>query len=197
MLNLVWPIFIIISFSYAIFSGNLQNLNASIFDSVESAVNLSITMLGTMCLWSGIIHVAANTNIMKMMNKMLKPIIRFLFPEIRENKKAQSEISMNMVANILGLGNAATPLGLKAMETLQEENKNKQELSNSMIMLIVINTASIQIIPTTIIAIRSSLGAENPTSIIVPVWIATICAAIVGITVTKLLIKYSNKREKI
>lgn len=197
MLNLVWPIFIIISFSYAIFSGNLQNLNSSIFDSVESAVNLSITMLGTMCLWSGIINVAANTNIMKMMNKILKPIVRFLFPEIRENKKAQSEISMNMVANILGLGNAATPLGLKALETLQEENKNKEELSNSMIMLIVINTASIQIIPTTIIAIRSSLGSENPTSIIVPVWIATICAAIVGITVTKLLIRYSNKREKI
>ncbi len=197
MLNLVWPIFIIISFSYAIFSGNLQNLNSSIFDSVESAVNLSITMLGIMCLWSGIINVAANTNIMKLMNKMLKPIIRFLFPEIRENKKAQSEISMNMVANILGLGNAATPLGLKAMETLQKENKNKQELSNSMIMLIVINTASIQIIPTTIIAIRSSLGSENPTSIIVPVWIATICAAIAGVTVTKLLIKYSNKRENI
>ena len=197
MLNLVWPIFIIISFSYAIFSGNLQNLNSSIFDSVESAVNLSITMLGTMCLWSGIMNVAANTNIMKMMNKMLKPIIRFLFPEIKKNKKAQNEISMNMVANILGLGNAATPLGLKAMETLQKENKNKEELSNSMIMLIVINTASIQLIPTTIIAIRSSLGAQNPTSIIVPVWIATICAAIVGIFVTKLLIKYSNKREKI
>lgn len=197
MLNLVWPIFIIISFSYAIFSGNLQNLNSSIFDSVESAVNLSITMLGTMCLWSGIINVAANTNIMKLMNTMLKPIIKFLFPEIRENKKAQSEISMNMVANILGLGNAATPLGLKAMETLQKENKNKQELSNSMIMLIVINTASIQIIPTTIIAIRSSLGSENPTSIIVPVWIVTICAAIAGVTVTKLLIKYSNKRENI
>ena len=197
MLNLVCSIFIIISFSYAIFSGNLQNLNSSIFDSVEDAVNLSITMLGTMCLWSGIINVAANTNIMKMMNKMLKPIIRFLFPEIRENKKAQNEISMNMVANILGLGNAATPLGLKAMESLQEENKNKEELSNSMIMLIVINTASIQIIPTTIIAIRSSLGAENPTSIIVPVWIATICAAVVGVTVTKLLIRHLNKREKI
>ena len=197
MLNLVWPIFIIISFSYAIFSGNLQNLNSSIFDSMESAVNLSITMLGTMCLWSGIINVATNTNIMKILNKLLQPIIRFLFPEIKENKKAQNEISMNMIANILGLGNAATPLGLKAMETLQEENKNKEELSNSMIMLIVINTASIQIIPTTIIAIRSSLGAENPTSIIVPVWIATICAAIVGVTVTKLLIKYSTKREKL
>lgn len=197
MLNLVWPIFIIISFSYAIFSGNLQNLNVSIFDSVENAVNLSITMLGTMCLWSGIINVATNTNIIKVMSKLLRPIIRFLFPEIKENQKAQNEISMNMIANILGLGNAATPLGLRAMETLQKENKNKQELSNSMIMLIVINTASIQIIPTTIIAIRSSLGAENPTSIIVPVWIATICAAIVGVTVTKLLIKHATKREKV
>ena len=197
MLNLVWPIFIIISFSYAIFTGNLANLNTSIFESVESAVNLTITMLGTMCLWSGIINVAVNTNIMKLINKLLKPIIRFLFPEIKENRKAQDEISMNMVANILGLGNAATPLGLKAMETLQKENKNKKQLSNSMIMLIVLNTASIQLIPTTIIAIRTSLESENPTSIIFPVWVATICAGITGITVTKLLIKHANKKERL
>ena len=197
MLNLIWPIFIIISFSYAIFSGNLQNLNSGIFESVDNAVNLSITMLGTMCLWSGIINIANNTRIIQIINKMLKPIIEFLFPEIKNNKKAQNEISMNMIANILGLGNAATPLGLKAMETLQEENNNKEELSNSMIMLIVLNTASIQIIPTTIIAIRSSLGSENPTSIIFPVWIATICAGIAGITITKLLIKYVNKRERL
>ena len=197
MLNLVWPIFIIISFSYAIFTGNLANLNTSIFESIESAVNLTITMLGTMCLWSGIINVAVNTNIMNLINKLLKPIIRFLFPEIKENKKAQDEISMNMIANILGLGNAATPLGLKAMETLQKENKNKKQLSNSMIMLIVLNTASIQLIPTTIIAIRTSLESENPTSIIFPVWVATICAGITGITVTKLLIKHANKKERL
>ncbi len=197
MLNLVWPIFIIISFSYAILTGNLANLNTSIFESVESAVNLTITMLGTMCLWSGIINVAVNTNIMKLINKLLKPIIRFLFPEIKENRKAQDEISMNMIANILGLGNAATPLGLKAMETLQKENKNKKQLSNSMIMLIVLNTASIQLIPTTIIAIRTSLESENPTSIIFPVWVATICAGITGITVTKLLIKHANKKERL
>ena len=197
MLNFIWPIFIILSFSYAIFSGNLQNLNSSIFESLESAVNLSITMLGTMCLWSGIIHVATNTKIINIIHKLLKPVIKFLFPEIKYNTKAQNEISMNMVANILGLGNAATPLGLKAMETLQEENEHKETLSNSMIMLIVLNTASIQIIPTTIIAIRSSLGSENPTSIIVPVWIATICAGIAGISITKLLIKYSKKRKNI
>ena len=197
MLNIVWPVFIIISFSFAIFSGNLENLNNSIFESTNSAISLSIDLLGSMCLWSGIMQIASKTTLIKNLTKCLEPILNFLFPKLKENKKIKKEISMNMIANILGLGNAATPLGLKAMETLQEENKNKQELSDSMIMLIVINTASIQIIPTTIIAIRSSLGAENPTSIIVPVWVATICAAIVGITVTKLLIKYSNKREKI
>ena len=196
MLNLVWPIFIIISFSYAIFSGNMQNLNTSIFESTESAISLSITMLGTMCLWNGIINIARNTSIIKKVNKLLRPIINFLFPEIKNDEQAKDEISMNVVANILGLGNAATPLGLKAMDTLQKENKNKDTLSNSMIMLIVLNTASIQIIPTTIIAIRSSLNSKDPTSIIVPVWIATICAAIVGITVTKVLIKFSKKKEK-
>ena len=96
---------------------------------------------------------------------------------------------MNIIANMLGLGNAATPLGLKAMKTMQKENKKKDTLSNSMAMFIVLNTASMQIIPTTVIAVRSSLGAENPSSIIIPVWIATICAAITGVIVTKIFIK--------
>ena len=195
MLNLIWPVFIIISFSYAIFSGNVEILNKSIFESVEDAVKLGITMLGTMCLWTGIINIASNTNIIKTINRLLKPIINFLFPEIKNNEKVKNEISMNMIANILGLGNAATPLGLKAMQTLQKDNKEKEKLSNSMIMLIVINTASIQIIPTTIIAIRSSLGSHNPTAIIFPVWVATICAGVVAIIITKILIKYSENRK--
>ena len=94
-----------------------------------------------------------------------------------------------MVANILGLGNAATPLGIKAMKSMQEENKEKNKLSNSMMMFIVINTASLQIIPTTVIAIRSSLNSQNPTSIVVYVWIATLCSIITGIIITKILIK--------
>ena len=96
---------------------------------------------------------------------------------------------MNMIANILGLGNAATPLGLKAMKSMQEDNKDKTKLTDSMLIFIVLNTASLQIIPTTVIAIRSSLGSSNPTKIIFPVWVATICAAIVGITVAKIGIK--------
>lgn len=103
---------------------------------------------------------------------------------------------MNMTANILGIGNASTPLGLKAMETLQKNNKDKEKLSDSMAMLIVLNTASLQIIPTTIIAIRVSLSSKNPTAIIVPVWIATICAAVAGITAVKLFIFRDKRRNK-
>ena len=111
-------------------------------------------------------QVASKTSIINKLTNLLNPIIKLLFPEMRKNKQIKQEISMNMIANILGLGNAATPLGLKAMT-----------LSNSMFMFIVLNTASIQIIPTTVIAIRNSLGSANPTTIVFPVWIATICAA--------------------
>ncbi len=178
MLNIVWPIFIIISFSYAIFSGNLEKLNSSIFESTNEAIKLSISLLGTICLWNGIMQIANNTSIVTKLTKFLNPIIKFLFPDLKDNFKIQKEISMNIIANILGLGNAATPLGLKAMKSLQTENKSKSTLSNSMMMLIVLNTASIQLIPTTVIAIRNSLGSENPTSILFPVWVATIVAAV-------------------
>ena len=178
LLNIVWPFFIIISFSFAIFSGNLEKLNTSIFESTESAINLTINLLGTMCLWSGIMKIANNTKIIDALSKILSPLIKLLFPELKNNKKIQKEISMNMIANILGLGNAATPLGLKAMQSMNKENRDKDKLTDSMMMFIVINTASIQIIPTTVIAIRNSLGSENSTSIVFPVWLATIFAAI-------------------
>lgn len=196
MLNIVWPIFIIISFSYAIFSGNLNNLNAEIFNSTEDAIKLSINLLGTICLWNGIMQVASKTTVIDKLTVVLKPIIKLLFPDLKGKPKIQKEISMNMVANILGLGNAATPLGLKAMKSMQEENKQKDRLTDSMAMFIVINTASIQLIPTTVIAIRNSLGSDKPTAIIFPVWIATICAAIAGITVVKILINLTNKEKK-
>ena len=181
MLNIVWPIFIILSFSYAIFFGDINLLNSEIFKSTEDAINLSINLLGTICLWNGIMQVASKTYVIDKLTGFLKTIIRYLFPELRTKPKIQKEISMNMIANILGLGNAATPLGLKAMKSMQEENPQKDRLTDSMAMFIVINTASIQIIPTTVIAIRNSLGSENPTAIVFPVWIATICAAICGI----------------
>ena len=191
MLNILWPIFIIISIVYAIFSGNIENLNNSIFESTESAVNLTLTLIGMTCLWSGIMEIASKTKIIEYLSNFLRPITKKLFLDLNEN--SYNNIVMNIIANILGLGNAATPLGLKAMKELQKENKNKEQLSDNMMMLIVLNTASLQIIPTTVISIRSSLGSLNPTKIIFPVWISTICAAIVGIVFTKIIIKYTKK----
>ena len=179
LLNIVWPIFIIISFIYGIFSGNLKELNSSIFESINSVIELSLNLLGTMCFWCGIMKIATETTVAEKLTKILKPIIRIIFPEVRKNSKTEKEISMNMIANILGLGNAATPLGLKAMKSMQEENKDKEKLTNSMTMFIILNTASIQIIPTTVIAIRNSMGSDNPTKIIFPIWVASISAALV------------------
>ncbi len=137
-------------------------------------------------------RIASKTSIINHLAHFLEPLINFLFPELKYDVEIKKEISMNMIANILGLGNAATPLGIKAMKSMQEKNVDKKVLTNSMATLIVLNTASIQIIPTTVIAIRSSMGSNNPTSIIFPVWIATFCAAVAGITATKLFIKWGK-----
>lgn len=190
MLNIIWPALIVISFTYAIIFGNLEELNNSIFSSTQDVITLSMTLLGTMSLWNGIMKIATKTTMIEKLTHILTPIINFLFPELKEETEIKKQISMNMIANILGLGNAATPLGIKAMKLMQEKNPKKEVLTNSMATLIVLNTASIQIIPTTVIAIRNSLNSSNPTSIIFPVWIATICAAIAGITATKICIKF-------
>lgn len=189
MLNKIWPVFLIISFIYAIFSGKLPEVNNSIFESTSSAIELCLTLVGTMCLWCGMIKIVMNTSAVEKLIKILKPILRKLFPDIGEEDEAHKEISMNIIANLLGLGNAATPLGLKAMKSLQKANNNKRELSNSMAILIVLNTASIQLIPTTVIAIRTTLGSKNPTEMLVPIWIATIIAATSAILSAKIFIK--------
>lgn len=193
MLNILWPVFIILSFVYAIITGKVNDVNNGIFEALENAVELSITFLGTISLWNGIMEIAKNTTLINKLTNMLRPVIRRLFPELKNNEKANQEISINMIANILGLGNAATPLGIKAMKTMQEDNERKDELSNSMMMFILLNTASLQLIPTNVIAIRTSLGSQNPTSIIIPVWISSIVAAVVGILAVKVLIKKGRK----
>ena len=189
MLNKIWPFFIIISFIYAIYSGNISNVNTAIFSSAEQTVSLCITLLGTICLWNGIMNIAIKTSLIKKLTKFFRPFIKFLFPELKDDEKTSEQVSMNVIANILGLGNASTPLGLKAISSMQEKNKDKKTLSNPMAMFILINTASLQIIPTTVIAIRSSLGSSNPSKIILAVWVATIAAFITAVTAGKILSK--------
>lgn len=189
MLNFLWPVFLIISILYAIVCGRILEVNNSIFESTKATIELTLYMLGTMCLWNGIMEIATKTKIINHLSKIVNPLIKRLFPDIKKEDKAYREITMNIVANIMGLGNAATPLGLKAIKSMQTNNKKKEKLTNSMAVFIVLNTASIQLIPTTAISIRNSLNSKNPVSIILPVWISTICAAFTAIVVSKILMK--------
>ena len=190
MLNKLWPAFLIISIIFAILNGKIGELNSSIFESANSAVQLTITLFGTLCFWNGIMQIAIKSSLVDTICKILNPLIKILFPEIKKGGKTHKEISMNIIANMLGLGNAATPLGLKAMQSMQDENQNKDKLSNSMVMFIIINTASIQIIPTTVIAIRNSLNSAEPSKIILPVWLVTICAAASAVLAGKIITKF-------
>ena len=157
MLNIIWCFFIIISIIFGVCNNTYQNVNNAIFSSIESTVGLIITLFGSMCFWNGIMNIVNNTSLIYKIKKILKPIIRIIFKDIDENSLAYENISMNITSNFLGLGNASTPCGLKAMEELQKENKNKDRLSNNMMLFMLINTASIQLIPTTIISIRITI----------------------------------------
>lgn len=192
MLNYIWPILILCSFFYSVISGNIENINKSIFESLEEVITISMTLIGTMCLWCGLMEIVKNTSLIRKITKILRPILNWIFPDSKNNEEAMKNISLNTISNILGLGNAATPAGIKAMENLQEENTNKKRLSNSMMMLVVLNTTSIELIPTTVIAIRASLNAQNPADIIIPIWFSTIIGTLVGVISTKILIKRSK-----
>ena len=188
-MNFLWAFLIIISYIFALCTGNMDKINNSIYSSINDLVKIVVTIIGNMCFWSGIINIIKNTKLINILKKAIKPIINILFPNEKNNKKAVDYISINIISNLLGIGNAATPAGLSAIKEMQLENKEKNKLTDSMAMLIVLNTTSIQLIPTTVIAIRNSLNSVNSTIIIVPVWIATIAAAVTGIIAAKILNK--------
>ena len=194
-MNLIWPIIIIISYIYAVFTGRINEVNASIFNVSKTALNLSLTLVGNMCLWCGIIKIIESTKLINILIKALRPILNFLYPDEKNNKDVMEDISINMVSNIIGIGNASTSSGLKAMEKLKEENGNSNKLTNSMTMLVVLNTTSIQIIPTTVLSIRASLNSENPAKIIIPIWISTLVGTTIAFILTKIIIKLDKKME--
>lgn len=194
-MNFLWPILIIVSYCYAIISNNMENVNQSIFSSISDVVTLTLTLVGNMCLWCGLMNIVKHTKIIVFLKKILKPVLRFLYPEDKENEEIMEEVAINMISNMMGIGNAATPAGLKSMEKMQKHNKRKKVLTDSMSTLIVLNTTSIQLIPTTILAIRSSLNSSNPSKIIIPIWISTFTGTVVGLIVNKMILQL-NKRKK-
>ena len=162
MLNKIWCFFILLSIGFGIVSGNIEEVNSSVFSSIENTMNLSLKMIGGMCFWNGIMRIAMETSLQDKIRKIINPINRLIFPKLNPKSASYENISMNMATNMLGLGNAATPLGLKAIEELEKQNISRKYLTDEEIMFMAINTASLQIIPTSIITLRSTLGSKEP-----------------------------------
>ena len=185
MLNYLWGFMIVIGILYAAFTGNLPAVTNAALDSSKEAVTLCITMLGVMSLWVGLMRIAENCGIIKGAAKVLNPLLRFMFPNIPKNHKANEYISTNIIANMFGLGWAATPAGLKAMESMGELNNHSKIASREMCTFLILNVSSFQLIPVNMIAYRSQYGSANPTAILGPAMIATFCSTLAGIIFAK------------
>lgn len=178
----------IIAVAFAIIRGNIDIMAESIFKSANSAVELALSLCGVTCLWCGIVNVLDKKGFIKKLSHLISPVLRFLFPEAHKNGVTDT-IASNISANILGIGNAATPLGLTAMARLNDLNKNKSTASDDMVMLTVLNTASLDLLPATLIALREGCGSQMPYAIIIPTAISSLITVIFAVFVTKLLSK--------
>lgn len=181
MLNYIWSALIAASILCAVFTGSTSDLSAALIESGASSIQLILTMAGIICLWSGIMKIAAESGLTGIFAKIFSPLLRPLFPRLDKDSDAFQSITMNISANLLGLGNAATPFGLKAMEQLHTLNNKSDTASNEMVIFVVMNTASLQLLPTTLAALRQSYGSNAPFEIIVPVWISSACALTVAL----------------
>lgn len=194
MLNYIWGFMIVIGVAYGAVTGNMQEVSNAALNSAKEAVTLCITMVGVMSLWTGIMEVAEGAGVMGQLTRLLRPAVRFLFPRIPEGHSANTHITTNIVANILGLGWAATPAGLRAMKSLNELNRTPGVASVEMCTFLIINISSLQLIPVNMIAYRSQYGSVNPSMIVAPAIIATLISSIVGIIFVKIMARrYRNE----
>lgn len=185
-MNYIWYFLIVISIIFGAINGTLNEVAKAIFSGTELAVKIVLTLLGIMTFWLGIMKIAEKSGIVEFLSKILNPIARKIFPELPKDSPIIGDVAMNFSANALGLANAATPIGIKAIEGMQEINKDKESASDSMCTLLAMNTAGFQLIPATVIAILAANGSENPTEIIVPTLIVTSTAFVSAILIAKL-----------
>jgi spore maturation protein A len=181
MVNAIWLVMLLSGIVVAAVTGNIEKVTESALQAAELGVEVAIQLIGVMALWLGLMHIAERAGLVRMLAKVLGPFVRKLFPTLRPDSPALGAIIMNLCANILGLGNAATPFGLKAMEEMQKENPHKDTASQPMITFLALNTSCITIVPATIIGVRIKAGSVNPTEIIGTTIFATGCAMTLGI----------------
>lgn len=199
MLNYIWAFMIIIGVLYGSFTGKMAEISAAAIDSSKEAVTLCITMAGVISLWVGLMEIAKNAGLIKKLTNGLAPFIHFMFPDIPKGHESLDYIATNLIANILGLGWACTPAGLKAMEKLadlekERGNKHPSHASNEMCTFLILNISSLQLIPVNMIAYRSQYGSVNPAIIIAPAIIATFFSTLVAIVYCKIKDK-TRKRQ--
>ncbi len=189
MLNIIWLGLIVLSVIFGVVNGRIPEVVASVTDSAKAAFELSLGLAGIMTFWLGLMKVAEEGGLIQLLACWLRPIMKKLFPDVPGEHPAMGAMIMNMTANMLGLGNAATPFGLRAMNELEKLNKTPGVATNAMCVFLAINTASIQLVPTTAIAFLAAAGASNPTDIIITTLFATTCAVSVGVISAKIFEK--------
>lgn len=194
MLNSLWAGMILIGIIFAAFTGRIPEITDAALDSSKEAVTLCITMIGVMAFWMGLMEIASKAGMIEKGAKMLKPFVRFLFPEVPEGYKAGEHITTNIIANFLGLGWAATPAGLKAMEELGKLNHGSPVASNAMCNFLILNISSLQLIPVNVIAFRSQYGSVNPTAIVGAGIVATAISTGTAIIFCKIMDRKKTRR---
>jgi spore maturation protein A len=189
MLNYIWLAMIILAVILGGINGKIEDVTKSAIDSAGSSVTIAIGLIGVMALWLGIMKIAEDSGLIKLLARAIAPVMRWLFPDVPSGHPAMGSMTMNIAANMLGLNNAATPLGLRAMEDLEKLNKHPGIATNAMCTFLAINTAGVQLIPATMISIMASAGSKDPTAIIGTTIAATGAAVIAGVTAVKILEK--------
>lgn len=187
MMNYIWVGLVVIATAAGVATDKIADVQQAIFDFAATAVDIVFGLIGIMVFWMGLMAVAEKSGITEKIGLALKPLMTKLFPDVPADHPAMSSMVMNIAANILGLGNAATPFGLKAMKDLQTLNKTKDIATDAMVMFLAINTTSVTLIPTTVLALRSSANSVNPTEVLGPIIIATIISTATGIIATMIL----------
>ena len=195
-MNYIWFFIIFISIVCAAFTGRIDAVVRAVLEGAQKSVEVALYLAGIMAFWLGIMRIAEKSGVVGFIAGLLTPIARRLFPEIPEVSPAIGDIAMNFTANAFGLSNAATPMGLKAMEELQKLNKEKKSASNAMCTLLAMNTAGFQIVPATVIAVLASFGAKNPTEIVLPTLIVTTFAFVSALVIVKILEKLTPPQKE-
>jgi spore maturation protein A len=195
MLNYIWFGLMAIALVVAAFNGTAEAVTKGAVDSAKTAVEIAIGLVGIMTLWLGIMRVAEASGLVALLGRALRPVLRWLFPEVPADHPANGSIVMSIAANMLGLNNAATPLGIKAMEELQSLNPNKDTATNPMVTFMALNTSGVQLIPSTMIGILAAAGAANPTAIISTSIVATGIGTVAAVLSAKVLQRFYPEAE--